>query len=88
MKPRAHHAYCEVVQSELGHLQRWEVVQSELASQYILYTRDLRTLEQALRLIMMHQPTQPFESSKITPVTVTAVTEIKMFAYLAQGTTS
>ena len=68
--------------SSLGHFQRWEVVQSELASHYIMYTSDLRTLEWVLRL--MHQPLLsllPLESWMITPVT--AVTETKMSSYLA-----
>ena len=32
-----------------GHFQLWDVVQSELAPHYILYTRDLRGLERAPR---------------------------------------
>ena len=61
----------------ISHIQQWEAVQSELAWHYILYTSDLCTQEQALRLI--HQPQHPFESSKTTPVT--AVTVIKISAY-------
>ena len=47
-----------------------------------MYTRDLRTLEQAPRL--MRQTPHSVESSKITPVTAVTEIQVKMSAYLGQ----